>query len=149
MIRPAIAGLLFASLIGGCRLVDQTTFNPEAGRAPVVAARVAAPAPEQPPDGPPPLLTVRFGDPAPYDQALRDAVAAARARKRDVTFDVVAVAQAEGSPAEQAARAEEGAGGAARVAEAIVAQGVAPGRVRLQTRTEPRAREREVRVYVR
>ena len=76
-------------------------------------------------------------------------VAAARAAKRDVAFDVVAVVEAVGSPAEQAARAEAGAGGAAEVAEMIVAQGVAPGRVRLETRTERGVIEREIRVYVR
>ena len=63
--------------------------------------------------------------------------------------DVVAVVEAVGSPAEQAARAEAGAGGAAEVAEMIVAQGVAPGRVRLETRTERGVIEREIRVYVR
>ena len=141
---PAAAVLL----LGGCKLIDQTTFNPDAGKPPVIATRPAPPAAPPTPDGPPPLLTVR-GDPASFDAELRDAVAAARAAKRDVVFNVVAVVEAEGSPAEQAARAEAGAGGATAVAGMIVAQGVAPDRVRLETRTERGVIDREVRVYVR
>ena len=37
---PAAAVLL----LGGCKLIDQTTFNPDAGKPPVVAARPAPPA---------------------------------------------------------------------------------------------------------
>ena len=140
--------VLALALLGGCALIDQTTFNPDAGKPPVVATQPqSAVLPVL--DGPPALLTVRLTDSAPFADELRDAVAAARARKRDVVFDVVAVAPAGGSPAEQAARAEAGGEDAARVAELIVAQGVPPGRVRLQARTERSVLAREVRVYVR
>lgn len=141
--------LIALALLGGCALIDQTTFNPDAGKPPLVATR-PPPAPVLPaPSGTPALLTVRLADSAPFANELRDAVAAARARKRDVVFDVVAVAPVGGSPAEQAARAEAGAAEAARVAEMIVAQGVAPTRVRLGSRTEPSVLAHEVRVYVR
>lgn len=140
---PALA------LLGGCALIDQTTFNPDAGKPPVVAMR-PPPAPVLPaPSGPPALLTVRLGNEAPFADELRDAVAAARARKRDVAFDVVAVAPVGGSPAEQAARAEAGGEEAARVAEVIVSEGIPSSRVRLGSRTEPSVLAREVRVYVR
>lgn len=141
--------VLALALPGGCALIDQTTFNPDAGKPPLVATR-PPPAPVLPASsGPPALLTVRFADSAPFADELRDAVAAARARKRDVAFDVVAVTPVGGSPADQAARAEAGGEDAARVAEVIVAEGVPPGRVRLGSRTEPSVLAREVRVYVR
>lgn len=136
-------------LLGGCKLVDQTTFNPEAGRPPAVAARPTPPAPAPPAlSGPTPLLTVR-GEAAPFDDAVRDAVTAARAVRRDVAFDVITVVAADGTPGEQAARARDGAEGAVQVAALIVAQGVPSGRVRLGARTERGITEREVRVYVR
>ena len=134
-------------LLGGCKLVDQTTFNPEAGRSPAVVARPTPPAPPAP-SGPTPLLTVR-GESAPFDDAVREAVAAARAVRRDVAFDVITVVAADGTPGEQTARARDGAEGAVQVAALIVAQGVPSGRVRLGARTERGITEREVRVYVR
>lgn len=131
----------------GCTLIDQNTFNPAASARPIVprppiAAAVAAP------PGPPPLLTLRPGQ--PLQDAVRQAVAAARRRKPDVVFDVVAMlpddAGMEAGPGNQTASSSAEAG---TVARAITAQGVPPGRVRLFARPAAGLSGREVRVYVR
>jgi len=132
----------------GCTLIDQNTFNPRASAVPVIPpapVAAAAPAPQQ---GPPPLLTVQPGQPA--QDAVRRAVAAARSRKPDVVFDVVAMVPAgapfDGKADDQAAASSAEAGAVAR---AITFQGVAPGRVHLYARPDAALATREVRVYVR
>jgi len=144
--------LILAALPGctlpGCTLIDQNTFNPAARAVPVippapVAAAVAVPS------GPPPLLTLQPGQPA--QDMVRQAVAAARRRKPDVVFDVVAMVPAgaamDGVGAENQAASSSAEAG--MVARAITAQGVPPGRVRLFARPEANLLGREVRVYVR
>lgn len=132
----------------GCTLIDQNTFNPAASTAPVIApAPVAAvPAPQQ---GPQPLLTVRPGEAA--QDTVRRAVAAARSRKPDVVFDVVAMVPAGATPDGRAAddQAAASSAEAGAVARAITGQGVPPGRVHLFARPEAALASREVRVYVR
>ncbi len=142
--------LTLAALAGGalpgCTLIDQNTFNPAARAAPVIPAAPVAAAP--PPSGPPPLLTFRPGQ--PVQDAVRQAVVAARRRKPDVVFDVVAMlpggAGTDAGPDEGAASASAEAG---TVARAITAQGVPPARVRLFARPEAGLAGQEVRVYVR
>lgn len=137
---PLLLALVPPAASGGCALVDQRTFNPDAGKPPAVAAAPSAPAAA--PAGPAALLTVRFDRPAAIEGPVRQAVALARARKPDVAFDVVSVV-----PDADAA----GAGGAeaARVARVITAQGVPTARVNLQVRLDPAVGARDVRVFVR
>ena len=133
-------GLVLLAL-GGCTLIDQNTFNPHAGDAPVIppAPKVAV-APVQ--VGPPPLLVIEPGA-AEYGEALRRAVAAARARKTGVLFDVV----------EMVLPATVTAGNigaeAASIARRIVDQGVPARNVRLAARPEEGVRPGQVRVFVR
>ena len=128
-------------LTAGCTLIDQRTFNPDAGMPPVVARPVVK-APKTM-VGPPPLITIATANPAEFRAPLQKAVAAARARKADVVFDVV-----EMQPPETVAAAGIGANAEA-VAKLITAEGVPPGRVRLAVRPEEDVRPNEVRVYVR
>lgn len=127
----------------GCTLIDQTTFDKDAGRAPVIAQ------PAKPPAatlqiGPPALLTIAPGaTPAVYGPALKQAVAAAVARKPTVVFDVVEM-QAPDAPGDGPLGAE-----AADVARSIISQGVPAARVRLVARPDAGAPAREVRVFVR
>ncbi len=131
--------LVLLAALPGCTLIDQNTFNSTAGAVPVIPpAPVGAAAPA--PSGPPPLFTVHPGQPS--QEAVRQAVTAARSRKADVVFDVVAIVPDDG----QAAAASSDA---AAVARAIAAQGVPPGRVHLFARPEAGLAGREVRVYVR
>ena len=125
--------------LGGCTLVDQNTFDPHARDAPVIppAPVVAAPIP-----GPPPLVVITSADPASYTTALRQAVAAARARKPDVTFDVVEV-----QPPDTVGDVPIGEEAAA-VARVIVGAGIQPLRVRLVARPVAGGTPKEVRVYV-
>ncbi len=136
-----IRGVMLCAVLAGCTLVDQNTFNPHAGDSPVVPpAPVAAP-PFKP--DPLALLTVLSpgGDLSAGDRAdVRRAVMSARARKRDVQFDVTAIVPPDA--------ASPGAGAPA-VQRAIIAEGVAPVRVHLMARPEPGASGAEIRVYVR
>lgn len=154
VLRPHRAGgrrgrltLLLALLPGcmmpGCTLIDQNTFRPGAGTAPVIPPAPPAPVPAAAYPGPPPLLILPAGQPG--TQAVRSAVAAARARKPGVEFDVVAILP--GTPTDAAARTATL--GAADVARTIVAQGVPQSRVRVLARPEPAATVGDVRVYVR
>ena len=147
MIRRALwLAALTGGALPGCTLIDQNTFNPNARAAPVIPAAPVAAAVALPP-GPPPLLTLRPGQ--PVQDAVRQAVLAARRRKPDVVFDVVAMVPGgigtDGGPDGPASSSAE----AGTVARAITAQGVPPGQVRLFARPEAGLAGREVRVYVR
>lgn len=130
--------IALAAALAGCTLIDQNTFNPHAGDAPVVPKPAV---PQPPPPGPPPLLVI--GPAATgYADVLGRAVDSARARKPDVVFDVVEIRRKD-------AVADDSLGAnAAAVAEAIVARGVAPDRVRLVARPEAAGAPGEVRVFV-
>ena len=132
----ALAGLSAAQL-SGCALVDQRTFNPQAGMPPVRPTPPAPPlalAPAEP--GSPPLLSVRLPAPVDLRASVDKAVAAARARKRDVVFDVVEITPGTIAGAEPA-----------EIAQMIVAQGVPAARVNVSARPIPNV-AREVRVFV-
>ena len=129
--------LLALLLLPGCTLIDQTTFNPEAGKRPDIPRPppvAAAPAPD-----PAALMTIRFPQASDLRADVARAVAAARARKPDVAFDV---AELTASGPESKIGAD-----AAEVARLIIAQGIPASRVRLMVRPMPGA-GREVRVYV-
>ena len=131
------AVLLALAGLSGCTLVDQRTFNPDAGRPPVHPKPPAPPPPLAPPEpGPPPLLSVRLPASADLRATIARSVAAARARKRDVVFDVVEI-----TPGTSAGRE------AAEIADLIVAQGIPAARVRLSARPIADV-AREVRVFV-
>ncbi len=131
------AALLGLSALSGCTLIDQRTFNPDAGQPPVRPAPPAPPLPLAPPEaGPPPLLSIRVPTPPDLRATIARAVAAARARKRDVVFDVVEITPGTSAGPD-----------AAEIARIIVAQGVPATRVVLSARPVPDV-AREVRVFV-
>jgi hypothetical protein len=141
--------LLVPLLAAGCALVDQRTFDPQAGTPPVVP-KPAAPAPQ--PDrvlhGLPPFVTIRPGQDRGYDAAVAQAVTAALARKRDAQF-IVLTAVPPGTDEAQAAAVGALAPEAARVAGLVARRGVPAGRVQLQARAEPNLAAPELRLYVR
>lgn len=138
MIRWAV----LAVLLPGCTLIDQNTFDKSASAVPVIPPAPVVAVPYTPPGGPA-LLTLQPG-PLPKG-AVRQAVAAARRRKPDVVFDVVAALPGRATE-EDAAR---GGAEAEAVAQAIAAEGVDASRVRLLARPEPGLPARETRIYVR
>jgi len=121
-------------LLSGCTLIDQRTFNPNAGVAPIVPPP-AAPLVDAPTD-PRALFTLR--PPATLDAAaqrtLARVVRAALARKPTATFAVVAVAPAPG----------DGSGQAETVLRAVIAAGVALGQASLRAQSGSPA---EIRLY--
>ena len=139
MLRFAVC--LIVSLCG-CTLVDQRTFNPDAGKPPVIA---------QPP-GPPvllPLVTVDFGQPNPdYADSLRQAVDAALSRKPDAKFEVATVVPATGTPAAQVSAAQTLTPDARQIAREIAADGVPDERIQLTARALPSVGTRQVQVFV-
>lgn len=160
--------LLAATLLGGCTLVDQRTFQRSAA-APGTGEIARTRAPELP------LLTIRMGGLAigeptsrTMDQAMdrgldltgdqaginlgssvAEAVRSAEARKPDVVFDILALVPTEAAAAEQTRRITQASADAATVATAFAAAGVPSERLRLVLRGDPGSPAREVRVYVR
>ncbi|MEJ1977420.1 MAG: hypothetical protein WDN49_16285 [Acetobacteraceae bacterium] len=137
---PLIAALLL--LLAGCKLIDQTTFNPNAGKPPAAPAPIVAAAEL-------PLITIDFSTPDPvYDTALRLAVSDAVSRKPDVIFDVTTVVPATGTPADQVAAATALSADARLVARTISSEDVNDDQVHLSARSEAGLASRQIRVYV-
>ncbi len=135
-----LAGAALLAL-AGCKLIDQRTFEPAAA-APTAAdlARPALP--------PLPLLTIAFTVPdADWRPAVRDAVRAAEARKRDVVFSVVAPIPTTASRDAQDVATRQGQEDAALVAREVHLNGVPPERIAIGLRGDAGAPRREVRVY--
>ena len=143
--RAAILAVLLAPL-WGCKLVDQRTFDPQAGTPPVVPKpAVPAAQPDRALAGLSPLVTIRLGRDTGYDQAIAQATNAVLARKRDAQFTVLtAVPPGIAEPQAVAQVAPE----AARVAGIIERRGVPASRVRLEARAEPNLGTPELRIYV-
>ena len=133
--------LLCSTLLLGCTLIDQRTFNPQAGL------------PAKPPTapGPPPVLplvTIDLSRPNPdYAASLHQAVGFALSRKPDVEFDVVSVVPATGTPAQQVAAATGITGEAREIARAINGDGVDDDRIHLSARADS-VPNRQVQVFV-
>jgi hypothetical protein len=135
--------LLLPTLLAGCKLIDQTTFAP---------TPKPVPPPPPPPPGPPPvppLIDIRFDQPGVnYDAAVRQAVRAALARKRDVVFDVIAIAPTAPTLQAQLQGLNTAEDRLHSVAGVIARQGVAPAQIRLSARTEPGVTAISVRVFI-
>ncbi len=139
MFRVLYVPLLVLTL-GGCKLIDQTTFAPDP-EADQTAAAIAAAAPATP-AGNLALVSIRFEQASPpYQDQLAFAVRAAEQRRPGSEYDVVGV-----STAEDAARTGQDS---AAIMEAMVKQGIAASRIRLGARIDPAQTVREVRVYLR
>ncbi len=139
---PPAALALVLLLAAGCTLIDQRTFNPQAGARP-------KPPPPAGPGPAPPLVTVDFAKPDPqYAAALHQAVADAVAAKPDVAFDVVTVVPGRGTPEEQVAAASGITADAREIARAINRDGVDDDRIHLEARSDAAVTTRQVQVFV-
>ncbi len=133
----ALAGPL-CGLLSGCTLIDQRFFDADAGKPPVRPLPPTPPPPLAPPlEGPPPLLSIRLPVPPDARDSIRRAVAAARARKATVVFDVVEI-----TPGTQAGPE------AADVAQTIVSASIPAARVNLSARPLAGVAH-EIRIFVR
>jgi hypothetical protein len=142
---PPLLGVLLALTLGGCTLIDQTTFAPDP--EPPGPQQISAAAT---PDRRVPLLTIRYDVPNPsYEELLRYAVQAARARDAAIDFDVVSVVPGPGGGAGVAQAGQAGRADAADVMRTMMRLGVPDTSIRLGARSDAAATVREVRVYVR
>jgi hypothetical protein len=139
-VNHSIRALLVCILLGGCKLIDQTTFapSPEAKPRPPVAA---AAGPRVDPRTP--LAVIDFTTPAPtYESVLSYAVRTAEGRDRTVQYDVVAV-----TPTAEAA--STGQSQAGEVMQSMLNDRVPASRIHLGLQTDPSLTANQVRVYVR
>lgn len=140
--------LLLTIALTSCRLVDQRTFE-RAGLYPG-AAQLARADYAQRALPPPPLVTIRFGNPdSDWQPVLIAAARDARARKPDVTFDVVTPIPTSAPIPVQDAAQKTGAQDAAAVAAVLQGDGVSADQIRIGSRGDPGQPPREIEVYVR
>jgi len=134
--RFLLVPLLLLTL-GGCKLIDQTTFDPDAGaEAPPVAIAPARAANQIA------LISIRYDTANPvFQDQLAFAVRAAEQRMPGRDYDVVGVSTA--ADAAQASR------DSLAVMDAMTGLGIATARLHLGARIDPAQTVREVRVYLR
>jgi hypothetical protein len=130
-------------LLGGCRLVDQRTFE-SAPTAPEAAAMTHTNLP------PLPLIVVTPAIPdSDWRGPLAQAVEAARARKPDVTFEVVTPIPTSANRSVQDDFMRHGQDDQQVVDRELQADGVPPERITPRFQGDPGAPPREVRLYAR
>jgi len=114
------------------------------------ASPSAAPPPPAAAAGRRPLVVIRFDRPnVAYQQALYTAVSKALQRRPQAGFDLVAVAAANGSPAQVTVASNKAKRNAEAVLRSLSEMGLPLQRVRLSAITSTRAQSNEVHVYVR
>ena len=97
-----------------------------------------------------PLVVIRFDRPnVTYQQALYSAIDKALQRRPQSGFDLVAVAAANGSPAQATVASNKAKRNAESVLRSLSEMGLPLQRVRLSAITSTRARTNEVHLYVR
>lgn len=123
--------------------------------APIASARPSAssfstPQPPAAAVGRRPLVVIRFDRPnVAYEQALYSAVNKALQRRPQAGFDLVAVAAANGSPAQVTVASNKAKRSAESVLRSLSEMGLPLQRVRLSAITSTRAQSNEVHLYVR
>lgn len=142
--RRVTATLALAAMlaVAGCKLVDQTSFG-GAPRPPSPDALAAALASH----GAAPLLVIRPRDQVPYQDALREAIAAAAARNGNVRFRLESAAPQHGTLLAQQSALEATSAVAQQVLSDMEQDGIAPDRVDLTARAVPDVQTPEIRLY--
>ena len=93
---------------------------------------------------------IRFDRPdVPYQQALYNAVSKAIERRPQAAFALVAVAPAQGTPAEVALNTSKAKKNADQVLRTLTEMGLPAGRVNLSATTSAEASTNEVHIYLR
>ena len=97
-----------------------------------------------------PLVVIRFDRPnVQYQQALYNALSAALARRPQAFFTLVAVAAAQGSPAEVALNVSKAIQNADYVVRTMADMGLPADRLQMSSTTSPQIFTNEIRIYVR
>ncbi len=134
--------LLLPFLLGGCHLLDQTSFGrgPQPPAADQLTQALAS-------HGATPLLVIYPDDGVPFTDALNAAVGAAEARNGNVRFRVESVVPEHGSLIEQQTAIDQAGVTAQEMLSAMEDVGISPDRVTLGGRTEKGLLRREIRLY--
>jgi len=149
MPRPAVKLLLVAGAVvglSGCKLVDQKTFNPQAGRAPqpyIPPPPVVVPVP--------PLIELVEGTPASaWQHPVEQIVHKALARKPNILFTVKCLVPVSGDSAhDQQALIHLVQGDGQAVAQTMTEAGAPPEQVEITAMPDSTVTKPLVRVYVR
>ncbi len=97
-----------------------------------------------------PLVVIRFDRPdGPYQQALYSAMSETLDRMPTASFDVVAIAPNQGTPAQVALKTNESKRNAEQVFRSLTDMGLSGDRVSLSTTTSATVQANEVHIYVR
>ncbi|APH58612.1 Hypothetical protein GbCGDNIH7_0309 [Granulibacter bethesdensis] len=139
--------LAAASGLGGCKLVDRTTFGAVPAKPPPSALMSALNS-----EGRIPLLTIRYDgyDEADrsYTDALRTAVQQANISHPGIFYVVTTVVPATGNPTRQIGRAKAARMKAVTVAEDMMLMGVDSDQISLAAMTDPAIQASEIRIFV-
>jgi len=130
----------------GQSLTNRAYFaaSPLAGSAPAGGGNASAGGNQRP------LVVIRFDRPdVPYQQALYNAVSKAIERRPQAAFALVAVAPANGAPAEVALNTSKAKKNADQVLRTLTEMGLPAGRVSLSATTSADASTNEVHIYLR
>lgn len=97
-----------------------------------------------------PLVIIRFDrSNVEYRQALYSAISTALERRPSSTFDLVAIAPNQGSPADVALSTNAAKRNAEQVLQALTEMGLPSNRVALSSTTSPSVQTNEVHIYIR
>ncbi|MBR2125000.1 MAG: hypothetical protein IJ934_07595 [Acetobacter sp.] len=142
-----ISGLIVAFLVSGCKIIDQRTFDPNAGRPPRIPESEPAPAPP----AVPPLMVIQAGTPQEqWKEPVKNIVHEALARKRSVLFMVhCLVPQSNALNTEQSAMLNLVQGEGLAIMQSIIAAGVPEAQVEMSTMTKSTLKKPVIEVYVR
>jgi len=111
---------------------------------------VAAPAPQVALVDRRPLVIIRFDRVnVEYRQALYSAISTALDRRPSSSFDLVAIAPNQGSPADVALSTNAAKRNAEKVLQALTEMGLPSSRVALSSTTSPSVQTNEVHIYIR
>ena len=97
-----------------------------------------------------PLVVIRFDRPdVPYQQALYSALSETLDRMPTASFDIVAIAPNQGTPAQVALKTNESKRNAEKVFRSLTDMGLSGDRMSLSTTTSSTVQANEVHIYVR
>lgn len=147
--RYAIFLLSSLFLLSACKLVDQRTFNPSAGRRPVPYVPPLPPAPPTPPPPAPPIEVVEGTPQSEWEKPLMNLVKEALSRKSDVVFVVTVVTPIVSDPAVQQGQmykitSQEGKA----IADDIVKAGAKPEQIQMEAKADGNVKKNNVQVTI-